>query len=705
MQKSLRKLLVFGKELSIFTGILLVLLFVFSCNNILMRNSGSLVITVPGARAATASSFTIELTGSSGATQSKTVSGGSTVQFDDLDPDTYTISVKGMDDTSTLVLSGSATATVVAGKTATVLVNLESSLGTLAVSFEGAESASVEKYSVTLSGPGESKETKEVKSRSVSFEGLISGSYTISVKGMDDAGTVVLSGSAKATVVAGKTATVPVNLESSLGNLAVSFEGAESASVEKYSVTLSGPGESKETKEVKSRSVSFEGLIPGEYTINVNGINAANITVLSGSVKATVVEGQTVPATVTLQEEVGRLSVTLTVPDGSIAQSYTVEITGANGFTQNKPVSGGTTVQFDNLAPGAYNIVVEGINERNVVVFGGSKSVVVKPGENASVMIALEALIGELTVNLLGTTATKYTIELKDSKGSTQKKEFSAAEDIEFDELPLGSCSISVKGTDTDDTIVCFGTSNATIKAGELATAEVSLAGVVNDLNALKNAIPNGGIIYVGSDISIDATITETPSTPVTIQAAYKDVTLSWTGTTDPMFQPTSGDWTFGGGEYTITLVGGSMSKSIIKISADGTPKVTLTTNGVINIKNSSQCGVIISDSATASNGIFCLDGGSITGSAAHSVEVYANGQFIMKSGFIEASAEKVVYMYGGTFSMTGGNIHNSSTNAKYSSVFVNNGSFIRFLSPCPIGYQDSIIVPYFSTLFFNSFC
>lgn len=332
-------------------------------------------------------------------------------------------------------------------------------------------------------------------------------------------------------------------------------------------------------------------------------------------------------------------------------------------------------MQFDDLDPDIYTISVKGINERNVVVFGGSKSVVVKSGETASVMIALEALIGELTVNLSGTAAKKYTIELKDSKGSTQNKEVFAAGDVKFDELPLGTYSISVTGSD-DDTIVCFGTSSATIKAMEPASAMVSLAGIVNTLDQLKAAIPNGGIIYVGSDIEINATITETPSTPVTIQAAYKDVTLSWTGTTNPMFQPTSGDWTFGGGEHSITLVGGSMSKSIITISATATPKVTLTTNGVINIKNSSKCGVIISDSATASNGIFCLDGGSIEGSAAHSVEVYANGQFIMESGFIEASAEKVVYMYGGTFSMTGGNIHNSSTNASYSSVFVNNGSF-----------------------------
>ena len=207
-----KKLLSYGKELSIFAGIFLVLLFVFSCNNILMRNSGSLVITVPGARAASASTFTIELTGSSGSPQSKTISSGATVQFYDLAPDTYTINVKGMDDAGTVVLSGSATATVVAGETTTVPVELQKLLGSLTVNFEGAESDSVEEYRVTLSGPGESKETKEVESRSVSFEGLIPGDYTVSVSGQDTDGNVVLYGTSDAAVEAGATTSAELDL-------------------------------------------------------------------------------------------------------------------------------------------------------------------------------------------------------------------------------------------------------------------------------------------------------------------------------------------------------------------------------------------------------------------------------------------------------------------------------------------------------------
>lgn len=106
-----------------FVAIALALLCVFSCNNLLVLGGGSLVIAMPGTRAATASRFTIELTGTNGTTQSKTLAGGTTTaQFDDLDPDTYDILVKGIDEDGAVVLRGSSSATVVAGKTASTTV-------------------------------------------------------------------------------------------------------------------------------------------------------------------------------------------------------------------------------------------------------------------------------------------------------------------------------------------------------------------------------------------------------------------------------------------------------------------------------------------------------------------------------------------------------------------------------------------------------
>ncbi|MBO5730093.1 MAG: hypothetical protein J6R67_02750 [Treponema sp.] len=581
-----KKLLSYGKELSIFAGILLVLLFVFSCNNILMRNSGSLVITVPGARAASASTFTIELASASGFTQRETISGGSTIQFDDLAPDTYTINVKGMDDAGNKVLSGTEKATVTAGQTATVTVELQKLLGSLTVSFEGAESDSVAEYTVILSGPNESKETQEVTDRTVQFEGLIPGDYTVSVLGQDSAGTIVLSGTEKATVVEGQTVTATVPLQDKIGKLSVAFTVPDGSIAQSYTVEITHSEDKEFSKEEtisNGTSVLFEGLIPGEYTITVNGINADTV-VLYGSVKATVVEGQTVPATVPLQKEVGRLSVTLTVPDGSIAQSYTVEITHSEDkeFSKEETISDGTSVLFNDLIPGSYTISVQGMNADTVVLYGTT------------------------TTNEVG--------------------------------------------------------------KGEESPATVNLAGVVNNFDELETAISNGGTVYVGSSIEISETIKTTNSDSVTIQAVSEGVELSLPNNINSqfsMFEPTSGEWTFGGGEHTITLVGGSYSASIINISStDAEVKVTLTSNGSINIKNSSGIAVAITSTSSTNESVFHLDGGTIEGSASGSnvIEVNTGGQFIMTSGSITATADKGVYVNGGSFSMTGGNILNSTS-------------------------------------------
>ena len=395
MQKLLRKLLVFGKELSIFTGILLVLLFVFSCNNMInIRGGGNLIIAIPGARAATASSFTIELTGSSGATQNKTVSGGSTIQFDDLAPDTYTISVKGMDDAGTVVFSGSAKATVVAGETATVMVDLESALGNLTVEFTVPAESTATSFTVEISDSKDFSESKPVSDgTSVQFNDLMPGSYTISVQGMN-AGTVVLSGSATTDVVAGETAPVTVALELSLGSLTVNFEGAESVSVVKYNVTLSGPNEFEEPREVESKSVQFDDLAPDTYHIVVEGIDTNNKVVVGGAYSATVTAGATASATVNLVEGVSDFAgLEVAVAAGGIVNvfesidvekplsiSNTVTIVPAYQDVTLKNISSGNLFTIDNssgnltIGGGEYTITLDGnqVAQSIISVSGGT---------------------------------------------------------------------------------------------------------------------------------------------------------------------------------------------------------------------------------------------------------------------------------------------------------------------------------------------
>ena len=125
----IKTLFALGKGISTFASILLVSFLLLACNNLTI-GGGSLIISTPGARAVTGNgSYTFNLTGSKGASLSKTVSAGSTVQFHALAPDTYTIAVEGKDADGAVVLGGSSRATVTAGETASATVNLVEGVG------------------------------------------------------------------------------------------------------------------------------------------------------------------------------------------------------------------------------------------------------------------------------------------------------------------------------------------------------------------------------------------------------------------------------------------------------------------------------------------------------------------------------------------------------------------------------------------------
>ena len=172
---------------------------------------GSLAVGLTGISDFTGTNLTVELTDSKGITQSKT-SSGDAVEFERLIPDTYTISVKGTDDTGTEVLHGSSSITVVAEETVSATVELKSSLGILIVDFAGDGSDSVVNYIVKLSGSNEFEKTEEVTDRSVQFNDLVPDTYNIVVKGINENGVEVLYGSSSVTVVAKDTVSATVEL-------------------------------------------------------------------------------------------------------------------------------------------------------------------------------------------------------------------------------------------------------------------------------------------------------------------------------------------------------------------------------------------------------------------------------------------------------------------------------------------------------------
>lgn len=265
--------------------------------------------------------------------------------------------------------------------------------------------------------------------------------------------------------------------------------------------------------------------------------------------------------------------------------------------------------------------------------------------------------------------ASRFTIELTGTNGTTQSKTLAGGTTAQFDDLTPGAYDIVVEGTDTNNKVVLGGASSATVVAGKTASTTVELVEGVSDFAGLVEAIAAGGTVNILKNIDVSSGLTI--SKTVKILPAYQDVTLKNTGSENLFTVGTNGNLTIGGGEHTITLDGNKVAKEIIKMSS-GT--VTLASNGIIS--NAASTGVSVN------GGTFKMTGGSITGNIGSSgggVNLYS-ATFNMTGGSISGNTVTgfggAVSMSSGTFSMTGGSIDNNSSDNRGGGVSVSGGSF-----------------------------
>lgn len=357
------------------------------------------------------------------------------------------------------------------------------------------------------------------------------------------------------------------------------------------------------------------------------------------------------------------------------AAQYTIELTGSNGTTQSKTLAGGTTAQFDDLVPDTYSISVKGMDDAGTLVFSGTETATVVAGETATVAVKLQNLLGSLTVDFSGasaTTGTTLTVTLTDSDGVSSERT-SSGEKVYFENLIPRTYNIVVEGMDTNNKVVLGGASSATIEAGKTASTTVELVEGVSDFASLQAAVAAGGTVNILKNIDVETTLSVPSGISVTILPAYQDVTLKNTSTGNLFTFPSgsTGNLTIGGGEYIITLDGNRVAQSIISMSS-GT--VTLASNGIIS--NAASTGVSVN------GGTFKMTGGSITGNIGSSgggVNLYS-AIFNMTGGSISGNTVTgfggAVSMSSGTFSMTGGSIDNNSSDNRGGGVSVSGGSF-----------------------------
>ena len=354
-------------------------------------------------------------------------------------------------------------------------------------------------------------------------------------------------------------------------------------------------------------------------------------------------------------------SLVIAVPGAraATASSFTIKLTGSNGATQNETVSGGSTVQFDDLAPDTYTISVEGKNKDGVLVYSGTKSATVTAGETSSVIVELEKLVGSLTVDFsesVTSSATEFKVELNIGDTLFKGKEVPGVTSVQFDDLAPGAYNIVVEGMDASGAVVLYGTDSATVEAGATASAEVDLGEVVHDFNSLKNAVTVGGTIFIGSDIEFTETINIVVNA-VNIMA-MNDVTLT---SSQKMFQIEEG------GKLTLA----SESKALTLLTTGSVPNISL--NGGefvlednVTITGSYNDGCVNFGYSTSKGGTFIMNGGTIIGNGSGTsrvgINIDAKGSIIMNGGTISNFDTGVTLNNNANFTMTGGRISDNSS-------------------------------------------
>ena len=102
--------------------------------------------------------------------------------------------------------------------------------------------------------------------------------------------------------------------------------------------------------------------------------------------------------------------------------------------------------------------------------------------------------------------STIFTVTVADAAGNKQNKTVVAGESAQFDDLVPGPYSISVEGKESYISTM-YGVAEVSVAAGKTATASIALSTVAHSLKALQMLIEKGGTVYIGSDISVDSSL------------------------------------------------------------------------------------------------------------------------------------------------------------------------------------------------------
>ncbi len=374
--------------------------------------AGSLLITknVNGGGAdAAGKTYTFDITGPDGYTNTVTITGAGSATLNNLDPGEYTIterdaSIDGYD----LEVTGDKTATVVADETATASVTntYTLKLGSLTITkkvegnYAGAES---KEYTFDVTGPNGYTNTVTVTGNgSETLNDLVPGEYTVTEQDADIEGyTLDVSGGGSVTVEADKTAEVTVTntYTLKLGSLTITKMvdgGGEEAANKTYTFTVTGPNYANTVTLTAGASTTINDLVPGTYTITETDAEIEGYTLKTtgtGDVEVKDKTNTNRTVTNTYTQKLGSLKITKMVSGGgaeAAGKTYTFTIEGPEGsnYFETVTLTAGASETLEGLVPGTYTVTEQDANiDGYTLEVDGTGDVTVEADGNVEVTV------------------------------------------------------------------------------------------------------------------------------------------------------------------------------------------------------------------------------------------------------------------------------------------------------------------------------
>jgi uncharacterized repeat protein (TIGR01451 family) len=335
-------------------------------------------------------------------------SSGGTLSWGDLIPGDYTVAETDPGSAWNVAITGSPATVPDDGGSASAGVTNARKLGSLEVTktvdWKGVTPDPNQTFTICIEGPsypsGDGCQVVGYSGGTLFWDDLVPGVYTVTETSPDNLWRVTITGSPATVPDDGGSAGAGVTNTRKLGSLevvkAVNWSGVTPDESQQFEICIEGPsylGGDCQTVGYGGGALSWEGLIPGVYTVTETNPGSMWDVMITGSPATISANGGSAGVEVTNARKLGGLSVTKTVDWGEIApdgsRTFTICIKGPSytaGDCQTVGYTGGT-LSWDALVPGLYTVTEVSPGRSWDVTITGSPATVPEDGGRASASV------------------------------------------------------------------------------------------------------------------------------------------------------------------------------------------------------------------------------------------------------------------------------------------------------------------------------